>query len=46
MKQAARRAGVDIESVVRHAGVGLVDVGGTGEFSDEDIPRIQVFRDE
>ena len=46
MKQAARRAGVDIESVVRYAGVGLVDVGGTGEFSDEDIPRIQVFRDE
>jgi adenylate cyclase len=44
VEQAARRAGVDVESVARYAGLGLIDIEGTGEFTDEDIRRIQVFQ--
>lgn len=43
-EDAARRAGSDLESVTRYVEVGLIDVEGTGELSDEDIRRIQVFQ--
>ncbi|MGH8916214.1 MAG: MerR family transcriptional regulator, partial [Acidimicrobiia bacterium] len=44
IEEAARRAGVEVEPVARYLGVGLIDVEGAGEFSDEDIRRIQVFK--
>ena len=43
IEEAARRAGVEDDSVARYAGLRLVDVGGKGGFSDEDIRRLQVF---
>ena len=43
-EDAARRVGSDLESVTRYVEVGLIDVEGTGELSDEDIRRIQVFQ--
>ncbi|MGH8957403.1 MAG: adenylate/guanylate cyclase domain-containing protein [Acidimicrobiia bacterium] len=44
IEAAARRAGVEVESIARYAGVGLIDVEREGEFSDEDIRRIQVLQ--
>jgi adenylate cyclase len=44
IEKAARRAGVEVESVSRYAALGLIDLEGTGGFSDEDIRRIQVFQ--
>jgi len=35
---------VEVESIARYAGVGLIDVEKAGEFSDEDVRRIQVFQ--
>lgn len=44
LEDAARGAGADLESVTRYVELGLIDVEGTGELSDEDIRRIQVFQ--
>ena len=44
IEKAASRAGVGVESVARYAGVGLIDIEKVGEFSDEDVRRIQVFQ--
>lgn len=35
---------MEVESVSRYAALGLIDVDSTGEFSDQDIRRIQVFQ--
>lgn len=44
IEEAAKRAGVAEDSVAKYAGLGLIDVEEAGEFSDEDIRRVQVFQ--
>jgi len=43
-EDAGRRAGADPESVTRYVELRLIDIEGTGDLSDEDIRRIQVFQ--
>lgn len=44
LENAARRAGADLESVSKYVELGLIDLEDTGESSDEDIRKIQVFQ--
>lgn len=44
MQGAAARAGIDEQSAAQYAALGLVDVSGTGEYSDQDIRRMQVLK--
>lgn len=41
---AANRAGVDEKSATRYVSLGLVGTEGTGDFSDADIRRMQVYQ--